>query len=92
MVWSVLGESVIGTSHRTRNVPCQDATWFRAFGPSSAWLVVAVADGAGSAAHSQVGAALACESFVHRVESFEPGLLTVRDQVISHVSWRIDAR
>src|SRR5947209_2277484 len=68
MSWSVLGESVIGTAHGGRNIPCQDAFRFRLFGPMEEWLVVALADGAGSASHSDVGATRARDELVHRVE------------------------
>src|SRR4051794_8566077 len=69
MTWTALGDSVAGTSHRARNCPCQDAFRFRVFGSVAEWLVIAVADGAGSAAHSEIGANLACEEFVRRVEA-----------------------
>lgn len=58
MRWETLGESVAGTSHRTRGVPCQDAFRYGSFGE---WLVVVVADGAGSASLSERGAMLACD-------------------------------
>ena len=69
MTWTVLGDSVIGTSHRTRSTPCQDAFRIATFGPSAEWLVVAVADGAGSASRSEVGATMACDEFARRVEA-----------------------
>lgn len=79
MVWTALGESVTGTSHRGRNTPCQDAFRFRTFGSTAEWLVIAAADGAGSASHSEIGATLACDEFVRRVEALEPGKLFTRD-------------
>jgi hypothetical protein len=79
MGWTVLGESVAGTAHRSRKVPCQDAFRFRTFGLSGGWLMIAVADGAGSASHSETGATLACEEFVRRVEAFVPDELFTRD-------------
>jgi len=79
MGWTVLGESVIGTAHRSRNVPCQDAFRFRTFGVSGEWLVIAAADGAGSASHSETGATRACDEFVRLVESLEPDTLFIRD-------------
>ena len=76
MTWAVLGDSVTGTSHRMRDTRCQDAHRYRSLGPAGEWLVIAVADGAGSASHSEAGAALACEEFVRRVEAIGPaGLL-----------------
>lgn len=82
MTWTVLGDSTIGTSHRMRNAPCQDAFRFRRFGPSGEWLVVAVADGAGSASHADVGATIACDQLTHRVEALDPNVLLSRDGVI----------
>ena len=69
MPWALLGQSVTGTSHRSREIPCQDAYRLRRFGPAEERLVVAVADGAGSASHSDLGAVRACEEFVQRVEA-----------------------
>jgi hypothetical protein len=94
MNWVVLGESVAGTSHRARNTPCQDAFRFRVFGPSGHWFVIAAADGAGSASHSEAGARLTCDEFVQRVEGrrtdelFTPGGMAalfaeVRDVLIA---------
>jgi hypothetical protein len=72
MVWTALGDSVAGTSHRARGVPCQDAFRFCDFGE---WLAIAAADGAGSASHSEVGATLVCDEFVRRVAALNPDLL-----------------
>lgn len=79
MPWTILGDCVSGTSHRVRNLPCQDACRFRAIGPEADWLVIAVADGAGSSSHSQVGANLACEELVKRVEALGPESLFTRE-------------
>jgi hypothetical protein len=79
MVWIGLGESVTGTSHRAQNVPCQDAFRFRTFGSTAEWLVIAAADGAGSASHSETGATVACDEFVRRVEVLEADKLFTRD-------------
>jgi hypothetical protein len=58
--WRVIGASVPGTAHTRAGLPCQDAhSW--AMLPNGC-LVVAVADGAGSAAHSDVGARLAADA------------------------------
>jgi len=69
MGWTVLGASVAGTSHRQRSVPCQDAFRARVFGHHTDWLAIAVADGAGSAALAEVGAALACDTLVGMAEA-----------------------
>jgi len=76
MAWIILGDSVAGTSHRARSVPCQDA--FR-FCESDEWLAIAVADGAGSSSHSEIGATLACDEFVRRFAAIDPPMLFSRD-------------
>ena len=51
--WKAGGISVAGFSHVADGTPCQDAN---AFGiREDGWLVAAVSDGAGSAAHSHIG-------------------------------------
>ncbi len=54
--WRVIGASVVGTSHRKTDKPCQDAHAYRVL-PDGALLVVA--DGAGSAERAEAGARLA---------------------------------
>src|SRR5207302_716885 len=56
---------------------------FRTFGPMAEWLVMVTADGAGSASHSEIGATLACDEFVRRVETLEPDMLFNRDGMIT---------
>lgn len=58
-MWRVLAQSVTGTSHHNRAIPCQDAHATSLVG-SGGILVVAVADGAGSARFAEVGAAATC--------------------------------
>src|SRR5262249_28721099 len=79
MVWAALGESVTGTSHRARNLACQDACRFRTLGSAAEWLVIVAADGAGSASHSGVGATAACDEFARRVEALDPDRLFTRE-------------
>ncbi len=60
--WRVVGASVQGDSHRRKGQPCQDAhQWCELEGGI---LVVAVADGAGSAACSEIGSVLAAEGAI----------------------------
>ena len=75
MIWVALGDSVSGTAHRSRNVPCQDAFRYRIFGAMADFLLIVAADGAGSASHSEVGATIACDEFVRRVQAIEPETL-----------------
>ncbi|MDY3560120.1 protein phosphatase 2C domain-containing protein [Gemmata sp. JC673] len=71
-IWRTLGESVPGTSHTARSVPCQDAFRVCSYGPGGDWLLAAVADGAGSASRSDVGAELVCDEFVRLVTRAAP--------------------
>jgi len=79
MVWVALGESVTGTAHRARNLPCQDAFRYRTIGTTGEWLAIATADGAGSASRSDIGSALVCDEFVQRVEKLDPDSLFTRE-------------
>ncbi|MBI4757377.1 MAG: protein phosphatase 2C domain-containing protein [Betaproteobacteria bacterium] len=57
-MWQVIGASVPGTSHTRSGLPCQDAHGWRVAGQH---VVLAVADGLGSASMSGRGARLAVE-------------------------------
>jgi len=57
--WRCLAESVAGTSHLAHQLPCQDAHKILALGDKH--LVLAVADGAGSAKHAEQGAKIAVD-------------------------------
>jgi len=70
--WLVLGDSVPGTAHRTDGRPCQDYFRVALDGPADDWLVVAVADGAGSASRAEVGARVACVEVVRAIRSAGP--------------------
>ncbi|UBF23731.1 protein phosphatase 2C domain-containing protein [Kovacikia minuta CCNUW1] len=56
MPWKAVTRSVIGTSHIQQQLPCQDYGGKQILGDV---LIGAIADGAGSAAHAEVGAKLA---------------------------------
>ncbi len=60
--WRLLGASVTGRSHESRGLPNQDA--LAAATAASGSLLLAVADGAGSASRSQEGARVACETAI----------------------------
>jgi len=60
--WRGVGASIVGTSHQTGGIPCQDAHYWQV--SSGDVLVAAVADGAGSAALAEVGAEIAVKSAV----------------------------
>ena len=61
--WRVVGASVQGESHRRTGQVCQDSHGWQEV--AEGVLVVSVADGAGSAACSEIGSALAAQSAVH---------------------------
>ena len=70
--WQVAGQSVRGAVHERNGLPNQDAIyWLPASGEGS-YIVLAVADGHGSARYSRshIGAALAVESATHLVHEF----------------------
>jgi hypothetical protein len=66
-MWKVLAKSVQGSGHKRLETVCQDACLTSLFesglesaGAAQPVLVLAVADGAGSADHSDIGAQIAC--------------------------------
>ena len=59
-IWRCVSASVIGTSHVTQKLPCQDA--HATLTLDSGVLIVGVADGAGSAKRSQEGSRCAVDS------------------------------
>lgn len=73
--WKLASACEIGTSHISNRKPCQDSAAHALFRSHEGnVLVAAVADGAGSAAHSEIGSEYSCRIFVHLVrEHFESG-------------------
>ena len=71
MSWQTLGVSVIGSSHIKTDKPCQDSHAFRPL--SEDVLLIAVADGLGSADLSQVGSRLAVDAALDALEAAGPG-------------------
>jgi hypothetical protein len=69
--WRHVSASVAGTSHLRDGRPCQDASVCVTLldDERRELLVAAVSDGAGSAAHSDVGSALACSLFVDELRA-----------------------
>jgi hypothetical protein len=62
-VWKYLAESVTGTAHVRGGLPCQDSCLASVVDTGEGTvLVLACADGAGSAAHADRGAGLACDT------------------------------
>lgn len=73
--WRVIGASVPGTSHEKLGQPCQDAHCWADLGRGR--IVLAVADGAGTAHFGEVGstiaAAHAVESVARSAQHYSPG-------------------
>lgn len=61
------GMSHVGSSHISKGVPCQDSN--RIVTLPNEWIVAAIADGVGSARHSDIASNLATEKFVSRCEN-----------------------
>lgn len=57
--WILVGTSVKGNGHIQSNMPCQDNHKFESLGDG--WGVAIVSDGAGSAAHSELGSKVVAE-------------------------------
>ena len=71
--WKVVAASVAGVSHAKTGLPCQDAHGVKQLVGDG--LIVAVADGAGSASLAEVGARIAVEV---SVQTLERRMLAVR--------------
>lgn len=63
--WRAAGASVAGTAHARAGIPCQDAYRWEVL--PNGCLIVAVADGAGSAARADEGARLAADGAIARL-------------------------
>jgi len=62
--WVIVGASVKGNGHIQSNMPCQDNHQFETIGDG--WGIAIVSDGAGSAAHSDLGSKIvATRGIVH---------------------------
>ncbi len=72
--WRYVCASVPGVAHLADGLPCQDASaahWLQSSDAAST-LLLAVADGAGSATQSGVGAALACQTLLAELARWCP--------------------
>lgn len=69
--WRVAHASAIGAAHENQNTECQDRFVCRVLKVRDAnLLVAAIADGAGSTTDGQIGAEIACSTFVDVVADF----------------------
>lgn len=79
--WHVVGKSVTGTSHLRAGRECDDAHTYRVYGQEL--LLIAVADGAGSASQSAIGAATSVEVAITTAER----ILYRQIEPYEHVQW-----
>ncbi len=69
--WRPIVRSVQGASHVADDIPCQDSSRVRILdGKSAGTLVACVADGAGSAKHSNVGSLVTCNAILECVDAY----------------------
>lgn len=95
--WYVVGVSVQGAAHERAQVPCQDAHDYRVLPGGE--LILAVADGAGSARHADIAATLAAQQAVALIEralgkarpSDQGGWQQLIQQVFQDIFYRLEA-
>lgn len=89
-MWLHLAESAIGTSHLEANTECQDYCGSR-IGTSTdeSALIFAVADGAGSARFSRIGAQLTVDRFLAEIACFPIGTDAVTRNDVAAVCEKI---
>ncbi|MEM7369739.1 MAG: PP2C family serine/threonine-protein phosphatase [Bacteroidota bacterium] len=63
--WSIVGASEIGKGHIQQQIPCQDSHFYQSLGDG--WAIAVVADGAGSARHSEEGSKAVATEIVPKV-------------------------
>jgi hypothetical protein len=82
-VWRIAGASVIGGAHLKGDLPCQDASAWKTL--SNGRAIFAIADGAGSAPHSDQGAQAAVEKAIEVGSAAVE--LRARDQAMDDDEW-----
>lgn len=69
-MWNSVFDSVRGTSHIEAGTPCQDCCRVaELIDNNSTYLVIVIADGAGSASHSEIGSSVACDEFLKAIDT-----------------------
>jgi hypothetical protein len=84
--WRVVGASARGAAHEKNMTPCQDANAHRHI--DAEWVALAVADGLGSAAQSEVGARIAAECAVSELAKHVCAHLAKAKHVENEAEWR----
>ena len=83
-MWSAVSASVVGTSHNAMGAPCQDACHvLRMLSGDEEVLLAAVADGAGSASHSQIGSSAAVQHLLKVVSQSGVKVADISQQQVS---------
>ncbi len=92
--WKLLFQSARGTAHERDGLPCQDFCLARLRPPRLApVLLLACADGAGSARHAERGARLACTAAVASITAdLSEGLTVSAIERDTAVSWLVRLR
>jgi hypothetical protein len=81
-MWRAAGTQVAGTSHAKLDIPCQDfCAYERAIIGSTSALMIAIADGAGSARLSQVGARSAVEHLLRLIPLQLPSIIEANEDL-----------
>lgn len=80
--WLVVGASAIGKTHLVSNLPCQDSYAYKDM--NTDWGIVVLADGAGSAKYSELGAKFVTEEILHRLEGNPPIMSWINKWKCSH--------
>jgi len=82
MIWKVIGQSVIGTSHTASGKGCEDACRYAITGSDNATLIFFISDGAGSASHAADAATLCVEAAVDFAAQHSGGNETLDDEFL----------
>jgi hypothetical protein len=92
-MWKLLFQSVPGAGHRRNGQPCQDRCRVRLERAGEPVLVLACADGAGSATHAETGARLACDRITRLVRAdLREGLAVAHIDSDTAHSWHLRLR
>ena len=65
---SIIGASVIGNSHISMNLPCQDSCNYENLG--NGWGIAVTSDGAGSAEHSETGSKIVANRTIEHFKQY----------------------
>ncbi|BDS10026.1 PP2C family serine/threonine-protein phosphatase [Aureispira anguillae] len=88
--WIVAYASVIGNGHILMNLPCQDSCAHQRI--NDTWGVAVVADGAGSAAHSDIGSDFVARNMAHCLEEIvKREEWKTADRLPTEEVWRTEA-